>query len=198
MSTSPEPDETAPVLNLPDVKTVDIDSIIPYWRNPRQVAAETVNAIAQSIERYGYQQPIVVDEENVIIIGHTRYAALRRLGVTDVPVVTAHLPALRVKELRVIDNKAAEYSLWDFEKLQEELAVTDAVAMQGYFDVLEAAESGSASVSYDAGTGSAAGLEDDDEEEPEPDLNVEFACPSCFHSFEKHVTKSQINAGRIA
>jgi ParB-like chromosome segregation protein Spo0J len=90
-------------------RVLSLDDIVPYWRNPRVVTDDAVNAVAESIERYGYTQPIVVDAENVIVIGHTRYAALRRLGATEAPVMTVTtLSPTQVKQLRVIDNKAHE------------------------------------------------------------------------------------------
>jgi hypothetical protein len=186
-------EEQTPALTLPDIQTVPIDTVVPYWRNPRNVTTEAVGAIAESISRYGYQQPIVVDHERVIIIGHTRYAALRRLGATDVQVAIAKdLSPQKVKELRVIDNKSGEFSLWDFEKLQEELATTDTGSMAGFFDVLADADQANTTVDTTGASG------DFYVEEPEPQDQVDLACPHCFHSFTKTVTKDQIMAGRLS
>ena len=63
------------------IETVDLDRVRPYWRNPRRVTEDAVTQLMASISEYGYQQPIVVDSDYVIIVGHTRYAALRRLNI---------------------------------------------------------------------------------------------------------------------
>jgi ParB-like chromosome segregation protein Spo0J len=106
---------TAQIVVLP------IDQIVPYWRNPRRISDQDIDKVKDSIERYGYQQPIIVDEQHVIITGHTRYQALRRLGWTEVPVLVSNLTALEAKEYRVIDNRTSEYATWDTDKLLLEL-----------------------------------------------------------------------------
>lgn len=93
------------------IVTMSIDAIVPYHRNPRRID-KAVEVVAESISRYGYQSPIVVDQKNIIIAGHTRYAALRKLGYTEVNVVVANLTAKEAKELRLADNKTAEYATW--------------------------------------------------------------------------------------
>jgi ParB family chromosome partitioning protein len=95
---------------------VPIETIKPYWRNPRNSAA-AIPGVRASIERYGYQVPILVDRELVIIAGHARYAALNQLGRTSVWVIVADLPPKKVTALRIADNKAHEWSTWDPEKL---------------------------------------------------------------------------------
>lgn len=94
--------------------------IKPYWRNPRKNET-AVKAVMNSILRYGYLQPIVVDPENVIITGHTRFRALLHLGYQEINVIQADLPADRVKEYRIIDNKTAELASWDLQNLIPEL-----------------------------------------------------------------------------
>jgi len=94
-----------------NVQTVSIESLVPYWRNPRknEVAVEKVKA---SIAEFGYQTPIIVDKEMVIITGHTRYRALKELGYTEIPVIIADLPQKKAKEFRIIDNRTSEYATW--------------------------------------------------------------------------------------
>jgi hypothetical protein len=184
-------------LSVPEAITLDIDDIIPYWRNPRRMSSETVNAIAESISRYGYQQPIVVDEDYVIIIGHTRYTALRRLNVTSIPVLVAKgLDADKVKQLRIIDNKAAEFTMWDFEKLQTELGKMDQDTMQAFFyDIAGMVDpEGTSENSFDANA-PLPGQTEDEREADADNLDVEFICPDCFHSFTKHVTRNSIMTG---
>lgn len=167
-----------------------LDQIKPYWRNPRSVPEEAVNALADSIRQFGYRQPIVVDDEYVIIIGHTRYAALRKLGVDDaIPVmVTTDMPADKVKQLRVIDNRVAEFTSWDYEALLEELAELDSNLLTALFP--EKAANGASEII---------------EIEQRPERNdwdavvptVEFVCPSCYFSWEIEVTREAVFAGRI-
>lgn len=99
-----------------------IDEIWPYENNPR-VNDGAVGAVAESIREFGFQQPIVVDRDGVIIAGHTRYKAAQRLGLTEVPVVVAdNLTDEQVRAYRLADNKTGELAEWDFSALEEELA----------------------------------------------------------------------------
>src|SRR6516162_2307581 len=92
-------------------------SIQPYANNPRQNDSG-VDAVATSIREYGFRQPIVVDEENVIIVGHTRYKAALKLGLEMVPVhVAVGLTPAQAKAYRLADNQTATLSQWDDDKL---------------------------------------------------------------------------------
>lgn len=97
-----------------ETKTVSIETLIPYWRNPRKndIAIEKVKA---SIKEFGYQNPIIVDKDMTIIAGHTRYRALKELGYTEVPVIVTDMPAKKAKEFRIIDNRTSEYATWSSE-----------------------------------------------------------------------------------
>jgi ParB-like chromosome segregation protein Spo0J len=99
-----------------------IDSIRPYDKNPR-VNDPGVDAVAASIREFGFRQPIVVDEESVIIVGHTRYKAALKLGLTEVPVhVAVGLSPAQAKAYRIADNQTASFSQWDDDLLPLELA----------------------------------------------------------------------------
>lgn len=103
------------------VENKPIDSIKPYENNPRD-NDDAINAVANSIHEFGWQQPLVVDKDNVIIAGHTRYKAAQSLGLKEVPVVVAsNLSDQQVKAYRLADNKTAELADWDTKKLDEEL-----------------------------------------------------------------------------
>ena len=94
-----------------------ITDITPYERNPR-VNDQAVDAVARSIEEFGFRQPIVVDPEGVIVIGHTRYKAALKLGLETVPVhVAKELTPEQIRAYRIADNKTAELSVWDYELL---------------------------------------------------------------------------------
>ena len=98
-----------------------IDAIRPYPNNPR-INEGGVDAVAKSIQEFGWQQPIVVDKGGVIIVGHTRYKAAQKLGLNKVPVVTADkLSDKQVKAYRLADNKVADKTIWDNKKLLDEL-----------------------------------------------------------------------------
>jgi hypothetical protein len=171
---------------------VSIDEVVPYWRNPRRVTGEAVEALKQSIAAYGYQQPVVVDGKNVIIIGHTRYAAMRRLGYEEIDVmIVDYLSEAQVKQLRVIDNRAAEYTSWDLDQLLAELGDLDSDLMRSLFSDIQPDGSMKAEKSYIDDTRDFSGEWD------EVDPKVEFVCPSCFHPFEAEVTHDDIMKGRI-
>lgn len=105
-----------------EVKYVSPADLIPYAKNAKQHPPEQVERIANSIKRFGWQQPIVVDRDNVVIIGHGRLFAAKELMLDSVPVVYAdNLTEDEVNALRLADNKTNE-SAWDFSALEEELA----------------------------------------------------------------------------
>lgn len=104
------------------LKNVDIDSIKPYKNNPRN-NDDAVDATANSIKEFGWQQPIVVDKDNVIIVGHTRLKAAKELGLKQVPIVVAeNLTDEQANAYRLADNKTGELADWDFDLLDDELA----------------------------------------------------------------------------
>ncbi len=104
-----------------DVQTFNIDRIKPYDKNPR-INDGAVDAVANSISKWGFRQPIVVDTEGVIIVGHTRWKAAKKLGMTEVPVhVARDMEPEAVRAYRIADNKTAELAEWDFDLLPIEL-----------------------------------------------------------------------------
>lgn len=104
-----------------DVEYIKIKSIKPYEGNAKEHPEEQIERIANSIGSFGWQQPIVVDDQGVIIIGHGRYLAAKRLCLDEVPVVrSGNLSPEQVKALRLADNKVAE-SDWDLDLLNTEL-----------------------------------------------------------------------------
>lgn len=104
-----------------EVKSMSIDDIKPYENNPRD-NDDAVDSVANSIKEFGWQQPIVVDKDMVIIVGHTRYKAAKKLGMDKVPVVVASsLTPEQVKAYRLADNKVGELADWNLPKLNIEL-----------------------------------------------------------------------------
>jgi len=99
-----------------------VTEIKPYERNPRENDA-AVEAVAHSIREFGFRQPIVVDAEGVIIVGHTRWKAAQKLGLAEVPVhVATDMTPAQIKAYRIADNKVAELATWDMELLPLELS----------------------------------------------------------------------------
>ena len=97
-----------------------IADINPYLTNPRK-NFKTISKVVESIKTYGFNQPIVVDSKGIIIVGHTRYAAAKELGLTEVPVIWANnLSEKQAKAYRIMDNKAHDYTKWDIEELKFE------------------------------------------------------------------------------
>lgn len=101
------------------------DKLIPYESNAKIHPQSQIEQIAESIRRFGWQQPIVIDGSNVVIIGHGRLLAAKHLGIDEVPcVVASELSDAEVKALRLADNKVNE-SPWDFETLEAEIQNLD-------------------------------------------------------------------------
>ena len=100
-----------------------LSELIPYEKNPRKISDEAVNAVAESIQEFGFKNPILVDKNNVIIAGHTRRLASLKLGMERVPcVVVDDLTPQQIKALRLADNKTNELADWDIGELDLELA----------------------------------------------------------------------------
>ena len=98
-----------------------LDSIYYYENNPRR-NEKSVKAVRKSIKEFGFLNPIIVDKDNVIIAGHTRFLAAQQLGIENIPVIVADdLSEEQVTAFRLADNKVAEIATWDKEKLHEEL-----------------------------------------------------------------------------
>lgn len=102
-----------------------IDELIPYAQNPR-CNDEAVDAVASSIASFGFNVPCVIDSHNVLIIGHTRLKAAKKLGLKTVPCICADsLTPAQVKAYRLADNKVSELASWDMSLLESELAQLD-------------------------------------------------------------------------
>lgn len=121
------------------VQNMNIEDVKPYENNPRN-NDNGVDAVAKSIDEFGWQQPIVVDKDNVIIVGHTRYKAAKKLKLAQVPVLVADsLSDEQVKAYRLADNKTGELTDWDMDLLIDELDGILDIDMSdfGFDDLLE-------------------------------------------------------------
>ena len=105
-----------------DVLDLPLEQIIPYARNPRN-NAQAIATVAASIQEFGWRQPIVVDEALVVLAGHTRLEAARKLGFKTVPVhVAKGLTEAQARAFRIMDNRSSENAEWDKDLLNLELA----------------------------------------------------------------------------
>lgn len=104
-----------------EIESIKIEDLKPYENNPRH-NDEAVEGVKQSIRLFGFKIPIVIDKNNVIVCGHTRYKASVALGLTEIPCIRADdLTDDQIKAFRIADNKVAEVAEWDMDKLQIEL-----------------------------------------------------------------------------
>lgn len=103
------------------IELVHIDKIKPYENNPRN-NDEAVDKVAESINEFGFKIPIIVDKDNIIIAGHTRYKAAKKLGLESIPVIKDEdLTEQQVKAFRIMDNKSSEFATWNYEALLIEM-----------------------------------------------------------------------------
>ena len=108
-------------MNLMEIIYKNIDELIKYKYNPRN-NKNSIPEVAKSIQEFGFKVPIIIDNKNVIVAGHTRFEASKMLNLKKVPcIVINDLSEEQIKAFRIADNKVAEYSRWDYEKLKEEL-----------------------------------------------------------------------------
>ena len=115
------------------VKSVKLSEIFPYYDNPRD-NTNAVEPTKESIKRFGFVKPILVDKAGVIIAGHTRYVAAYQLGMEFVPVVYSDMDEEMAKKYRILDNKLAEKSSFDEDQLLEELRNMEVPTdMQAFF-----------------------------------------------------------------
>ena len=116
-----------------NIKSVKLSEIYPYYDNPRD-NSNAVEPTKESIRRFGFVKPILVDKAGVIIAGHTRYVAAYQLGLEYVPVVYSDMDDEQAKKYRILDNKLAEKSSFDEDQLLEELRQMEVPSdMQAFF-----------------------------------------------------------------
>lgn len=177
---------TAPVtVELPPTEVVPIDKIKPYFQNPRRIPQQAVDAVADSIKRYGYVQPITVDKDYVIIVGHTRHQAMLQLGVTEVAVYVSSLPEQKAREYRLVDNRTSEMTSWDHDLLVMEIREWETSLLEQFFpdvdlevgmleDAMTQEKIDAAATKVTSVTGA----------NPSNVHTTQVVCPACFHTFD--------------
>lgn len=122
-------------MNIVEKKVGDL---IPYDKNPRDNSL-AVQYVMESIKQFGFKVPMVIDKYNVIICGHTRLLAAKKLKLKTVPCIVADdLTQEQIDAYRLADNRVAEFSSWDFDMLQEELLDIENIDMEKFlFQIVE-------------------------------------------------------------
>ena len=152
------------------IKELAITELHEYENNPRNNDG-AVDAVAASIEEFGFKVPIIIDSENIIVAGHTRLKAAKKLGLDTVPCIVADdLTPEQIKAFRLADNKTGELAGWDFAKLEEDLS-----GISEQFDMTAFGFAAEDDIDID-------GLfEETEEKEKEP---KQIQCPHCGEWFE--------------
>ena len=121
-----------------EIENISVGQLVPYENNPR-INDGAVDGVAASIKEFGFKVPLVIDQNNVIVCGHTRLKAAIKLGLESVPCIRANdLSDEQIKAFRLADNKVSEAAEWDFGKLSVELAEIDGIKMEQFgFDDIE-------------------------------------------------------------
>lgn len=116
----------------------NVEDIIPYKGNPRN-NKQAVDKVAKAIEEFGFNVPITVDENDVVVTGHTRLLASKKLGLEKVPTITLlDLSNEQIQAFRIADNKVSEFSEWNEDLLMQELSEIESIDMSIFgFDDLE-------------------------------------------------------------
>lgn len=144
-----------------------IDRLKPYEKNAKKHDEKQIANVANSIKRFGWQQPIVCDEEGTVVIGHCRLLAAQKLGLKEVPVTVASgLTDEELRELRIADNKSNE-SPWDFLLLEDDMTGLDFDGFDFDFNLPE-------EIDWD----SVEPVSEDNYDEPQHDM---LECPACHH-----------------
>ncbi len=157
------------------LETLKVADLIPYENNPRKNDG-AVNAVAESIRQCTYVTPIIIDESNVIIAGHTRYKALKALGIESVPcLVCEGLSEEQKKKYRFLDNKTGEKATWDLMKLEVEL---EGIDLEG-FDFFGMAADLTAEAAAKRTINESAELDPEDFGDEE----FKYECPKCGFRF---------------
>jgi len=120
-----------------------VDELIPYINNPRK-NDDAVDKVASSIKHFGFKVPIVIDQQNEIVAGHTRLKAAKKLGIKEVPCIVADdLDDNQIKAFRLADNKVSEAAAWDDELLGIEMfSINDIDLKEFGFDIYDESQFG--------------------------------------------------------
>lgn len=129
-------------VKMPTAEMIDIALLKPYKKNTKRHNQTQIDNVAESIRKFGFVQPFVIDKNNEVVIGHCRLLAAQKLGITELPCIRVdYLTAAQVKALRILDNKLNE-SEWDLDFLNEELPEIDLTGFDVDFGLADNEEQG--------------------------------------------------------
>lgn len=168
----------------PELVTLPIGEIKPYENNPRRIPDSAVRAVRESIEKYGYSQPIVVDTNNVVVVGHTRLKAIQSMGVEEVEVYRTILSPEKAREYRLVDNRTSEYGKWDHDALVSELREMEQGLVEAYFPEVDLEIQSLEDALVTQEDVDKAAKEATKIKEPESVVTTSVECPSCFETFQ--------------
>lgn len=152
-----------------EIQNIKLENLKPYEKNPRK-NDEAVQYVAESIKQFGFKVPIIIDKNNIIVAGHTRFKAAEQLELKEVPCIVADdLTDEQIKAFRLADNKVSEKSEWDFELLDEELKDIIDINMEdlGFLNINDDIEWEN--------------VDDLDEEKYDEPHHRMLECPKCHH-----------------
>ena len=167
-----------PKLNIkinPNLKQIPIDHLVPYAKNPRKIT-KAIPLVAESIKSFGFNVPITINNmmDKIIVSGHTRYEAAKKLGMTSVPYIELnHLSDLDIRKFRIADNRVSDESEWDKNLLRTELAELELNSK------LDAEWFNNIGFSQEEIAKALAGTMQDNEET----ISKKNECPSCGHTW---------------
>ena len=162
-----------------NIINMKVEELIPYINNPRN-NENAVDKVASRIAEFGFKNPIVIDKNNVVINGHTRLLASKKLGLKEVPVIVADdLTEAQVKAFRIADNKTSEYATWDNELLKIELDMLKDLDFDLELTALKEYEIDSLYLKFDDFDDLEDAEDDLIEEYDEPVEQIEACCPNC-------------------
>ena len=172
------------------IQQIPLSNIKPYWRNARD-NDKTVESLKQSIQKYGFNQPLVLDTKNVIITGHARYKALTQLKYKVVDCVIADLDEQKAKEYRIADNKVHELTVWNNDDLMIELReIGNNLDMQSYFQNVNLNTWLDSGIGFDMNNYTEEQFKKKEEDmnnkfkNPSEQDRIELTCPHCLEGFE--------------
>lgn len=115
-----------------EIVVKNVEELIPYENNPRN-NENAVEYVAESIYQFGFKVPIIIDSNNIVVAGHTRLKAAKKLGIDEVPCIVADdLTEDQVRAFRLADNKVAEKATWNMELLELEIGEIEGFNMEDF------------------------------------------------------------------
>lgn len=167
-----------PISTTFTVRDVPVSMLIPYARNARKIPDSAVTKVAASIKEFGFRVPITITDENVIVAGHTRLMAAKKLKMQTVPVhVLSGLTPQQIKAYRIADNRTAEETEWDSELLALELQELKTLGVDLTITGLDHVEIEGALQAFTP-------AEEDQQGQLDKRESHEHECPNCGHVWE--------------